>query len=59
MSIEYSGMLTQCGVHIIYDLIHPNPLLNELNNSKNIDYSAKEIRKPIAAFESRFTNLDK
>jgi hypothetical protein len=37
------------------------PLLNELKNSKHIDgiKYAKEIRKLIAAFESRFTNLDK
>ena len=37
------------------------PLLNELKNSKHIDSIkyAQEIRKLIAAFESRFTNLDK
>lgn len=37
------------------------PLLNELKNSKHIDSIkyAKEIKKLIAAFESRFTNLDK
>jgi hypothetical protein len=30
MSIEYSGMPAQRGDCIIYDLNHPNPLLNEL-----------------------------
>jgi hypothetical protein len=37
------------------------PLLNELKNSKHIDSIkyAQETRKLIAAFESRFTNLDK
>jgi len=37
------------------------PLLNELKSSKHIDSIkyAQEIKKLIAAFESRFTNLDK
>jgi len=37
------------------------PFLTELKNSKHIDSIeyVKEIRKLIAAFESRFTNLDK
>lgn len=38
-------MSTQRGARIIYNIFHPNPLLNELKHSKHIGYNTKGIRK--------------